>query len=122
MDAQETILRNCQHEERYRSLVDMGHGERLLVCCECWNAGVAARRAVRKAQLAAMPRCEAQPCKLRQTVTLAGTAHLCGRHASKAQAEFLRQFSAYGILAMAVLATMRKEDILRLATKGEPKH
>jgi hypothetical protein len=52
MDAQEIILRNCQHTDRQRSDVDMGQGERLLVCCDCWNAGVTARRADRKAQLA----------------------------------------------------------------------
>jgi hypothetical protein len=52
MNTQETILRNCQHTDRQRSDVDMGHGERLPVCCECWNASVAARRADRKAQLA----------------------------------------------------------------------
>lgn len=52
MNAQETILRNCQHTDRQRSDVDMGHGERLPVCCHCWNASVQARRADRKKQLA----------------------------------------------------------------------
>lgn len=52
MDAQEKILRDCAHTGRQSAEVDMRTGERLMVCCECWNASVAARRADRKAQLA----------------------------------------------------------------------
>ena len=49
---QDEILRACHHTDRQTSEVRMGHGEILMVCCECWNASVYARRSARKAQLA----------------------------------------------------------------------
>jgi hypothetical protein len=52
MDAQETILRACQHPTSNPCEVNMGRGERLNVCADCWNAGYRARKAARKAQLA----------------------------------------------------------------------
>lgn len=50
-NAQEAILRECAHREASRSEVDMGHGERLPVCVDCWNRSVQARKAGRKASL-----------------------------------------------------------------------
>ena len=52
VNAQDSILRACQHSDRQHDEVQMEHGETLQVCCDCWNASVAARRAERKAQLA----------------------------------------------------------------------
>jgi hypothetical protein len=49
---QDEILRACHHADRQTSEVQMGHGEILMVCCQCWNASVAARRSARKQQLA----------------------------------------------------------------------
>lgn len=49
---QDQILRACDHTDRQTSEVTMGHGETIKVCCECWNASVAARRSARKTHLA----------------------------------------------------------------------
>lgn len=51
MATQTEILRACNHE-RKPCEVNMGHGEILNVCAECWNQSVDARRRNRKAQLA----------------------------------------------------------------------
>lgn len=50
MNAQETILRACSHE-RKPCEVNMGHGEILHTCADCYNASVDARRQERKHQL-----------------------------------------------------------------------
>jgi hypothetical protein len=51
MNAQDTILRACQHE-RKPCEVNMGNGEVVFTCGDCYNASVYARRAERKVQLA----------------------------------------------------------------------
>jgi hypothetical protein len=51
MNAQDTILRACQHE-RKPCEVNMGNGEVIFTCGDCYNASVYARRAERKVQLA----------------------------------------------------------------------
>ena len=51
MTAQETILRACRHDTRIGADTDMGNGEIIRVCVDCWNASVQARRAARKVQL-----------------------------------------------------------------------
>lgn len=50
MSAQDTILRACQHE-RKPCEVNMGKGEVIFTCSDCYNASVYARRAERKLQL-----------------------------------------------------------------------
>jgi len=50
--AQETILRACQHPHSGQLNVNMGRGEMLSACVDCWNSSVTARREERKAQLA----------------------------------------------------------------------
>lgn len=50
MSAQTDILRACNHQHRSCE-VNMGRGEVLGVCSDCWNASVYARRSERKAQL-----------------------------------------------------------------------
>lgn len=52
MTAQDRILRACNHPDGPRSEVDMGKGEIIMVCLDCWNRSVTARKAERKAQLA----------------------------------------------------------------------
>lgn len=52
MNAQTAILRACQHPTSNPCEVNMGKGERLNVCSDCWNAGYRARKAERKQQLA----------------------------------------------------------------------
>ena len=51
MGAQETILRACQHPHRPCE-VNMGRGEVIHTCADCYNASVDARRRERKNQLA----------------------------------------------------------------------
>ena len=95
MDVQETILRACSHEGERRSEVKMPGGEIIWVCCDCWNASVYARRAERKAALAALPRCEINGCRRRATGTIGyrgACASVCGRHAKKVE----RAFDAMG--------------------------
>src|SRR5438034_683047 len=48
-------------------------------CVDCWNAGVAARRAARKAQLDTMLRCEATDCTKSATWNVQGIG-MCGWH------------------------------------------
>jgi hypothetical protein len=52
MPTQDEILRACDHSDRQRAETNMGHGEIIPVCCDCWNASVQARRRDRKIQLA----------------------------------------------------------------------
>jgi len=47
-------------------------------CTPCWNANARKQQEDRKAQLAAMPRCEF--CKRRGTFIAVGQVLLCGRH------------------------------------------
>lgn len=115
MDTQETILRGCTHKAHSPCEVDMGAGETLAVCVDCWNAGVAARRAERKAQLDAMPRCEVPGCRHRQTVIVNYQVGLCGRHAARVRQEFHRQFAGAGIFAIGAAASLRREDVLKMA-------
>ena len=51
MSAQSAILRACSHDPKPCE-VNMGKGEILFTCAECYNASVYARRAERKTQLA----------------------------------------------------------------------
>jgi len=52
MTAQDTILRACAHAPQSCE-VNMGKGEIIRACSECWNQSVYARRAERKRELAA---------------------------------------------------------------------
>ncbi len=52
MPTQDEILRACDHSDRQRAETNMGRGEILKVCADCWNASVYARRQDRKLQLA----------------------------------------------------------------------
>jgi len=52
MTAQDAILRACHHDTGNPCELDMGHGEKLNVCANCWNASVYARLEERKKQLA----------------------------------------------------------------------
>lgn len=52
MTTQQTILRSCSHASRPCE-VNMGRGEVITVCSDCWNRSVYAARDERKAQLAA---------------------------------------------------------------------
>ncbi len=90
MLTQTEILDNCKHELN-KMKVFRSNGSEQLVCCDCWNAGVDARKAARKAQLAEMPRCEVPGCKSRGTLTVARLTLMCGRHFHKAESEMVRR-------------------------------
>lgn len=67
------------------------------VCCECWNRSVYERRAARKAQLAAMERCEF--CGRRATYTAGRAVAVCGVHLKAARRGQARQMAGLGNLA-----------------------
>ena len=67
-------------------------------CVDCIAAINRRMREERKAQLAAMPRCEVDGCKARATYTVAGVVRMCGRHVRKAEA----RAAGFGWLAMAM--------------------
>jgi hypothetical protein len=71
--AQDTILRACSHSHKPCD-VNMGRGEILPVCAECWNQSVYARRTNRKAQLADHWRQyrEEQSCAMREAGAVIG--------------------------------------------------
>ena len=98
-DAATTILRQCTHADRQTSEVKMSKTETVFVCCDCWNAHVAARRAARKAQLAERPngcdRCAAKPHTYEY-----GGYRLCGKCFSATKAEHNRNLAAAGVLAI----------------------
>jgi hypothetical protein len=72
----DAILDGCHHEPEHT----LTNGRR--VCCACWNTYAIRRRAIRKAQLAAAPRCEV--CTRRGTVRTCGVL-LCGQHFARAE-------------------------------------
>jgi len=116
MNAQEAIIRACTHvPEGYPKLVRMG-GVDVACCTDCWNASVAARKADRAAQLAALPRCEAAGCKRRARYRCGPDAvGLCGAHLKRAKAA---RIEAAGPLAFVVWAQQEWVDrasLLRFA-------
>ena len=97
------ILDACQHEDRYRSEVK-GGGHRWLVCTECWNRHVAARRAARKVELAewkaTFPTC--QRCGKRPGGWIVGYEHyhLCGPCKRATVREHYQNLGAAGVMAI----------------------
>src|SRR3990172_13059978 len=63
-------------------------------CTECHNRGYYERKAARKAQLAALPRCEF--CNRRGSFIAVGSVLLCGQHLREAQ----HKASAFGIFGL----------------------
>ena len=98
-DAASAILRQCAHAERQTSEVKMSKTETVFVCCDCWNAHVAARRSARKAQLAERPndcdRCAAKPHTYEY-----GGYRLCGRCLKATKGEHNRNLATAGVLAI----------------------
>ena len=98
-DAADALLTDCDHTERYQSEVRLSKTQSILVCTDCWNAHVAARRAARKAQLARRPndcdRCAAKP----HTYEYGGYL-LCGRCLKATKTEHNRSLVAAGVLAI----------------------
>jgi hypothetical protein len=116
MNAQSAIIRACTHvPEGHPKLVRLD-GEDVACCGECWNASVAARKAARAAQLAALPRCEVPKCARRARFRCGPDGvGLCGAHLARAKAA---RIDAAGPLAFVVWAAQEwvdRESLLRFA-------
>lgn len=108
-DAASAILRDCRHGGTCE--IRMGKGEILRCCAECWNQHVRARRAARKAQLAAhaasLPACEGEhSARVPARWNLAGV-QLCGRCATRAKRKVERDVYASGMAGLAMLGAFR---------------
>ncbi len=96
------ILETCAHTDVYRSEVHRPGGETLLVCCDCWNRHVHARRAARRQELAewraTLPRCER--CGKKPANWTVGRWHLCGHCKEEVKREHYRNLAHAGALAI----------------------
>ena len=81
-------------------------------CTDCHGIHAQERKAQRKTQLAAEPRCEVTSCKRRGTWRTSG-ALLCGQHLKAARAGHHRATASFGILGG--LMEYDKLDVLRWA-------
>ena len=117
MTEQEHILRSCDHAKRDCE-VSMPDGERLSVCTICWNASVQARRDGRKAQLAAMDRCEVPGCSRRGTQIVWGHTLMCGHHLRRAeQGHYKAMASTPGGMGLFLpCPAYSKAELIELAT------
>jgi hypothetical protein len=99
------ILRNCTHSDQLQGEVTTEDGI-LHVCCDCWNQHVHARRAARKAELAAhnatLPTCDR--CGRHPVRWIYGPFQLCGRCKNATEAEHWRNANATGQPILANLA------------------
>lgn len=99
----ERILRDCCHDRGRDCEVDMGHGETLYVCCECWNRHVYARQEARKAQLAehkaTLPTCDR--CGKHGANWTYGPFQLCGRCKTRSEKEHWQALAKTGNAAFA---------------------
>ena len=77
-------------------------------CMPCHNLGVIERRAARKAQIAAMPRCEVDGCNRRGAWRTVGGLLLCGPHLERAKGKL----AGFGIFGMAF--DMSRASVLAL--------
>ena len=99
----------------YDSLYAYGaHGER--ACFACAKAADDARRAARRAELAALPRCEVPGCKARGTWRVGGNLLLCKRHLTRAQGARARTLAGpCAILGCLTQAGTDRESLLKFA-------
>lgn len=107
----DTILA-CTHPTG-RACVDVGGGRMVDCCSACWNASVTARRAERKAQLAARPK-DCQRCGRRPHTWTFGPYRLCGRCKTLTAREHSAQSAQHGVLA--IFATAPLVDTATWAT------
>lgn len=85
-------------------------------CMDCHNAGCARRAAERKAQLAAMPRCEVPGCKRRATWIVGPRVELCGIHKRRAERRHNATAATMGGLALFMPVNYSREELLEAAT------
>ena len=86
------------------------------LCTDCISAHNRRAAEVRKAQLAAAPRCDVPLCKYRGAWRTTAAVLLCTRHRNKARAAARRKVAGIGALALFLPApTYSREAILRMA-------
>lgn len=99
---QTEILRACTHRDKATCEVSRTREhEALMVCVDCWNAGVYARRAERKAQLAARPK-DCERCRRKPSAWNYGGIKLCSPCKKLTEAEHYKATAGFGILALTV--------------------
>jgi hypothetical protein len=108
-DADIFTCRDCGKRDRGYYVQPQPEGYAL--CHECIGVINLAIRAARKAQLAALPRCEVDGCKARGSLIVAGGVLMCGRHHKRAESNL----QGFGILGLAF--TYNKANVLSLAAK-----
>ena len=94
-----------------------GGSEDVAFCADCiarHNAELAERR---KAQLAAMARCEVPDCQHRGTWRTMGVL-LCGRHLAKVKAEHHKSLASVGGMGLFLTTSYDRACILDMARRG----
>ena len=84
-------------------------------CGECHNKGVFERRAARKAQLAAEPRCEVPGCGRRASQLVAHTTLMCQAHYERAKDRILNR-AAVGMMFGTIVPS--KEGLIKAAQEN----
>jgi hypothetical protein len=107
------------HEVTMTSDVRMPDGRTQDWCCDCYNQSVYEYRAKRKAELAAMPRCEVPDCRRRKTWTVAGGVGLCGQHKKIAERGHQARCAQIGGMALFLPINYNREEMLSLAQTAE---
>lgn len=86
-------------------------------CCECCRAAEAQRKADRKAQLAAAPRCEL--CNRRGSWRVSAGVLLCGKHKANMQRSHYAILAPMGGMGLFMpQPTYSRDDVLRMARDG----
>jgi hypothetical protein len=87
------------------------------LCADCVGAANSKAAADRKAQLAALPRCEVPACARRGSVKVARIVLLCGRHYNRMRAAAIRSMAGAGGMALFLPPPeYSRDDILRMTS------
>jgi hypothetical protein len=88
------------------------------VCWACQAKVRAAAKAARKAELAAMPRCDVPACKARGRYTVAGRTRLCGKHLKIAKANRMKAAGENAFLVFLNQGMLDHESLIKFANGG----
>lgn len=99
-----------------RTRAELATHQPYALCTDCLNAAGQRHRDNRKAQLAAMDRCEVDGCDKRGTWRAAGGLLLCGKHLRNAQAAHARACASLGGLALLMPIHYSRQELLNAAT------
>ncbi len=88
------------------------------LCATCITAHNTQARAARKAELAAMARCEVSGCTRRGSsrVGTYGKRFMCGHHLRRAQDAYQAQIASHGVLGLFEMPVISGDEALQLAT------